>query len=227
MKKVLILAAHPDDEILGCGGFISKYRSKGVHIKVVFIAEGSSCRYSNIKSVEVEFAIRNRNLCAINALKLLKVDDVEFYNLPCGRLDQVPLIEINKIIEKVINEYRPDTVFTHSQHDVNNDHRIIFSSTIVSTRPIGPHIVDRVFSYEVASSSEWSYTQSFQPNIYEGLSENELMEKCNALSIYESEIKSYPFPRSPEGIKALAMVRGMQSGLQAAEAFFLVRNFIR
>lgn len=227
MKKVLIIAAHPDDEVLGCGGFISKYRSKGVQIKIVFIAEGTSCRFQNPQSSGVQSAIKVRNSCAINALRYLKVDDLEFYDLPCGRLDQVPLIEINKILEKVIGEYKPDTVLTHSEHDVNNDHRIVFRSTIIATRPTGAHIVDRVLSYEVPSSSEWTFTKSFNPNVFEELTENQLIEKCDSLSIYESEIKSYPFPRSYEGIKALAMVRGMQSGLCMAEAFYLVRQFTK
>ena len=97
MKKILIIAAHPDDDILGCGGLISKYQSKGVIFKILFIGEGSSCRFENPNSEEAKSETKNRNLFAINALKFLNVNDIEFSNLPCGRFDQIPIIEIKFI----------------------------------------------------------------------------------------------------------------------------------
>lgn len=227
MKRILIIAAHPDDEILGCGGLISKYQSRGVIFKIVFIGEGSTCRFADPSCEDGLMAIEQRNSSAINALGFLKIHDIEFNNLPCGRLDQTPVIVINKIIEKVINDFMPDTVLTHSPCDANNDHKIVFNSTIMATRPGAQHQVLRLMSYEVLSSSEWAYVDAFIPNYFEEISEHDLQSKWQALSLYESEVRSYPFPRSSDGIRALAMMRGMQSGSKLAEAFQLIRMFQR
>lgn len=225
MKRVLIIAAHPDDEILGCGGLISKYQPLGVNFKIVFIGEGSTCRFLDPTSEAGIAAIGQRNAAAINALNFLKIEDVNFHDLPCGRFDQVPIISINKIIEKAIFDFGPDTVFTHSPYDANSDHKIVFNSTIMATRPADKNHVRRLMSYEVLSTSEWAFINTFMPNYFEALSEIELDLKWKALALYESEIRSYPFPRSSEGIRALAMMRGMQAGFKYAEAFHLIREF--
>jgi len=225
MKRVLIIAAHPDDEILGCGGLISKYQSRGVIFKVVFIGEGSTCRFEDPTCEKGLLAIKQRNSSAIKALNVLKIKDIEFNNLPCGRLDQTPIISINKIIEKSIKSFMPDTVLTHSPSDANNDHKIVFNATIMATRPGAKNHVNTVMSYEVLSSSEWAYVETFTPSYFEELTEKDVELKYQALSHYESEIKNYPHPRSSDGVKALAMMRGMQSGFKFAEAFHLIRMF--
>ena len=122
MNKALIIAAHPDDDILGCAGLMSKYRGQ-VEFKVVFIAEGSSCRFNKeqIHEEDVLNVIKERNSFGVKALKLLGVENYNFHDLPCGRLDQVAIIDINKIIEKEIQNFKPDTIFTHSLEDTNND----------------------------------------------------------------------------------------------------------
>jgi len=225
MKRVLVIAAHPDDEILGCGGLISKCQSRGVIFKIIFIGEGSTCRFEDPACEESLMAINQRNSSAIKALNGLKIEDMEFNNLPCGRLDQTPIILINKIIEKAIKGFMPDTVLTHSPYDANNDHKIVFNATIMATRPGAQNHVNTLMSYEVLSSSEWAYVDTFTPNYFEELTEKDVELKWQALSFYESEIKSYPFPRSSDGVKALAMMRGMQSGFKFAEAFHLIRMF--
>lgn len=227
MKRALIIAAHPDDEVLGCGGLISKYRPKGVEFKVVIVGEGSSCRFNDPLSDESIATVKQRSVSAANAMAILQVQDFEFHDLPCGRLDQVPIISINKIIESAIRSFNPDTVFTHSQYDANNDHKIVFNSTIMATRPTAQSYVHRLMTYEVLSSSEWAFANSFAPNYFEEISENDLALKWQALAIYESEVKDYPFPRSKEGVRALAMARGMQAGFAYAEAFHLIREFKR
>lgn len=234
MNKVLIVAAHPDDDILGCAGLMSKYRNK-VEFKVIFIAEGSSCRYNfnQINNIKVKKVIENRNSFGIKALKLLGVEDYQFYNLPCGRLDQVPIIEINKIIEKEIESFKPDTLFTHSFEDVNNDHLIVHRATQMATRPkvynfLGQsRFPERVYTYEVLSSSEWRFTHTFSPNYFESLSIDDVKNKWLALSEYESEISDFPYPRSEDGIFSLAKYRGLQTGFDYAEAFMLIRQFIK
>lgn len=224
MKRVLIISAHPDDDIIGCGGTIAKYSNTDVVFKVIFIAEGSTCRYSDPTSSDARKELKRRNRYAVNALGVLGVNNVEFYDMPCGRLDQQPLIEINKIIEKEINKFGPDTIFTHSENDTNNDHSIVAKSTRIATRPLQNRFVNNLYSYEILSSSEWKYTKSFKPNYFEKLEEVQLKKKWNALNEYRSEIKPFPFPRSEEGIFTLAKYRGMQAGLNFAESFKLIRS---
>ena len=225
IRKLLVIAAHPDDELLGCGGSIAKYLDDGVLVKVLFLGEGSTCRYDDPSSIEAVVSIRTRNLWATEALRVIGVNDFEFNDLPCGRFDQTPIIVINKIIENVIKNFRPDTVLTHSESDSNNDHRIAHRATIMATRPCGEHVVNRLFCYEVLSSSEWSYTSAFTPNYFVQLTEEQLLAKWSALECYETEMRNYPFPRSWLGVKNLAMKRGMQAGVEFAEAFRLIREF--
>lgn len=225
MNNILIIAAHPDDDIIGCGGFLSKYRNK-YNFRVIFIAEGSSCRFSKdeVNSKLAINAIKKRNRNGENALLKLGVNDYKFYNLPCGRLDQVPLIDINKIIENEINDFKPNTIFTHSNKDANNDHLIVHKSTIIATRPGSNFFVRNIFSYEVLSSTEWKFSDVFKPNMFEKLSFKDVKNKWNALKEYKTEIKKFPYPRSYDGIKTLSNYRGMQSNTKYSEAYKIIRK---
>ncbi len=224
MKRALIIAAHPDDEVLGCGATIAKYSRIGTKFMVLFIAEGSSCRFENPSCAASAVAIVERNRMAANALAILGVKECFFNDLPCGRLDQKPIIEINKVIENAICKFNPDTVFTHSSVDANNDHRIVFRATIMATRPGACNRVERLLSYEVLSSTEWSFGEAFSPSVFEQINEQDLALKSQALSAYESEVRPFPFPRSEGGVRARAMTRGMQAGVPLAEAFSLIRE---
>lgn len=228
MKKALIIAAHPDDDILGCGGIMSRFKNT-VQFKVIFIAEGTSCRHLYNESFDEETLskIEKRNKCGIKALEKLGVQEYTFYNLTCGRLDQIPIIEINKIIEKEIQSFKPDTIFTHSLNDTNNDHVIVYKSTLIATRPTSKALVKSIFSYEVLSSSEWKYTHSFNPNYFIQISENDIQNKWDALKEYHTEIKKFPYPRSKEGVITLAKYRGLQCQSEYAESFNLIRQFIK
>ncbi len=223
MNKVLIICAHPDDDILGCGGYISKY-SKSHKFRVLFIAEGSSCRFEDNKSQKSINEIKKRNSYAINALKILGVDDVKFSNLRCGCLNKYPILEINKIIEREINDFSPNIIFTHSSDDANHDHLVVHNSTIMATRPGSKFLINKLFTYEVLSSTEWKFTKTFKPNYFESLEEKDIKNKWKALSEYKTEIKPFPYPRSYEGIKVISQYRGMQSNKKYAEAFNLVRE---
>ena len=225
MNRVLVIAAHPDDEVLGCGATISKYSRQGVQFMVLFIAEGSSCRYADPKCAESIATIAARTQQAINALTLLGVKDYQFNDLPCGRLDQAPIIEINKVIEQAIRKFDPDTILTHSALDANNDHRLVCRATIMATRPGPQNRVARLLSYEVLSSSEWAFGEAFAPTSFEQINEQDLNLKWQALAAYETEVKAYPFPRSEQGVRAQAMIRGMQAGAPLAEAFYMIREF--
>ena len=165
-------------------------------------------------------------LAANKAADAYFIKDLEFFNLPCGRLDQIPILEINKIIESKISKFKPDIIFTHDPHDVNNDHKIIYHSTMMSTRPNSGSSVPTIFTYEVPSSSECGFSQDgqFSPNYFIELSKVDLQKKFETLSYYSSEINNFPFPRSFKGIQTYARFRGMQAAVEYAEAFKLVRS---
>jgi LmbE family N-acetylglucosaminyl deacetylase len=225
VKRALIIAAHPDDEVLGCGATVAKYSRVSAEFMVLFVAEGSSCRFVDPSCSVSITSIAERNQMAVSALTKLGVNNYLFNDLPCGRLDQVPIIEINKVIERAIHKFEPDTVLTHSALDANNDHRIVFRATVMATRPASYNRVKRLLSYEVLSSSEWSFGEAFAPTVFEQIDECDLSLKCKALSSYETEVKPFPFPRSEDGVRAMAMIRGMQAGVPLAEAFSLIREF--
>lgn len=225
IKRALVVASHPDDELLGCGGVMSLLKNE-VAFKVIFIAEGSTCRYSNPESFEAKASIDQRKSFALSALDSLGIQDVVFKDLPCGRLDQIPLIEINKVIEDSIHSFYPDTVFTHSSCDSNHDHVKVHQATIIACRP-GLNSVKNLLAYEVLSSSEWGFKTAFMPSVFYPLTKFNVESKFKAMMFYESEIKASPFPRSREGIFTLAAYRGLQSGNHYAEAFELIRSIIQ
>jgi LmbE family N-acetylglucosaminyl deacetylase len=221
--KTLVVAAHPDDEVLGCGGLIAKLIKQGEQVRVIFIAEGTSCRYETLnKKVKEEIDFRNQ--CSIKALRCLGVDSQNFYNLPCGRLDKEPIIEIAKIIEKEISNYMPTTVLTHSNNDVHNDHIVTYRAVLQSTRPVR-NIVKNLLSFEILSSTEWNYLEAFNPSLFIDITST-INQKINAMHCYSSEQPKYPHPRSDKGIMSLASIRGSQSGVEYAEGFRIIRSFL-
>ena len=221
--RTLIIAAHPDDDIIGCGGYIAK-NSATQHIKVIFIAEGTSCRFKNERDTGVECEIKLRTNFAKEALRRLNVTDVEFYNLPCGRLDSISILDINKIIESEIKEFRPSKIFTHSKNDINKDHRIVYDSTMMACRPTAFDFIEEIYSFEILSSSEWNYSEPFCPNYFVELDECHVEMKWEALACYESEVASYPHPRSKIGVFNLSRQRGMQVNRQYVEAYEIIRK---
>ena len=224
VSRVLIVAAHPDDEVLGCGGFLSKFKDR-FEFSVTFIAEGVSARFAvqEINSPPVLEAIERRNSDCLQAMKLFNIDKVSFHGLTCGRLDTVPIIEINKIIEREIGKFRPDLILTHFEHDCNNDHRIVFRSVMMATRPNALNCVPIIGCFEVVSSSEWNFEAPFSPNYFESISEENLQTKIDALTIYGEELRNDSHPRSSLGLHTQAIMRGFQSGVQYAEAYKIIR----
>ena len=227
-KKVLIIACHPDDEILGCGGFLDKYKNQ-YKFKVIFLAEGSSWRYKD--KVKYEFNINrdiaSRQNSAIKALKLFSISDVSFFNHACGQLNKVPQTILNKIIEDQIQIFRPNIIFTHSNKDLNLDHQTIVKSVLVATRPTSiKNIISEIYSFEILSSTEWNFyykKKSFNPNYFIDITST-IDKKIKAAKAYKNEINAWPHPRSIKGIKNLAKYRGQSVGLKYAEAFYLLRD---
>ena len=225
-EKIMIIASHPDDDILGCGGLLAKLKAYNkIKIKVVFIAEGSSCRFStddNINLVNKEIQLRNK--FASQALLYLGVTNSSFHNLKCGSLNCYPIIEIGKIIEREISSFKPHTIFTHNEKDLNKDHKIVHQSTLQATRPGALNYVKNLFSYEITSSSEWNFNSAFNPNYFVHLTKVHLNKKVRAFSYYKTEVKKYPSARSLDSIKTLARYRGIQGGSEFAEAYKLIRS---
>lgn len=225
-NKFLVVVAHPDDDILGCGGTIKKLTKLKKKVKVIFLAEGSSCRYKDsIKyNKQVNTIIQERERWAKKALKDLGVKEAHFYNLRCGKLHKYPITEIAGIVEKEIKNFKPDMIISHSNFDVNIDHKTVYQACLQSTRPTSKAKIKALISFEILSSTEWRYNQIFEPNLFINI-EKEIKFKIRALKRYKSEIRNYPHPRSTEGIKALGSYRGIQSHNKFAEAFKIIRLF--
>lgn len=226
-NKILVLAAHPDDEVLGCGGtLIHAVRAKS-KIKIVFLGEGVSARFAYGKedSKESLLAKKIRENEAKKALKLININDYYFGDRHCTKFDKYPLSNFVKEIEKILDYYKPNIIFTHSKIDLNIDHGIVHQATMIACRPRKNLSVKKIFSFEVPCSSNWTFEEKFNPNYYIDISSS-INLKVKAFSKYKNETRPFPFPRSEKGIKTLAKFRGMQSGLKFAEAFRLERALL-
>lgn len=232
--KILIIAAHPDDEILGMGGTILKHSKNGDKIRTIYLATGiSSRRNFNQKNAskytvtkKEEKAITNQiqklRQNAINANKTLKVNSVEFYDFPDNEMDSISLLEIVKTIENEIQKFKPDKIYTTHKGDLNIDHQIAFQATLTACRP-GTSNVKEILSFEVPSSTEWSYPNSFNPNLFVDISK-ELEMKLKAMACFKSEIRKFPHPRSKKSLQSIATRWGSVSGTHSAEAFEIIRK---
>ena len=229
-NRTLVVAAHPDDEVLGCGATMARIASEGGIVQTIFLADGESSRFAltRIGSQEVIERIRERKQAADLAAAILGSLPPKYFDLPDNRLDTVPILDITKIIEKEIASFKPSCVITHFSGDLNIDHQKVHEAVLVATRPQGDSCVREVFCFELPSSTEWRPQGSglnFTPNLFinvEGF-EN---QKFDALDEYESEMRAFPHPRSKEAIQALMKWRGASSNLELAEAFVLARRIL-
>jgi LmbE family N-acetylglucosaminyl deacetylase len=218
-KNILVLAAHPDDEALGCGGTIAKYVRQGFFVHTAFLADGI-----NSRGVDQNQLVARRD-AARAALATLGVDSVSFSDFPDNQMDTVATIKIAIVIENLISKYSPDVVLTHHFGDVNVDHQKVHEATVVACRPQPGNPVKKILCYEVASSTEWQLSdksQCFSPNYFVDISDF-LEKKIKSLDEYEHEMRSWPHPRSINAVKYLAHWRGSTVGVDAAEAFMVGR----
>jgi len=225
-KKILVIAAHPDDEVLGCGGTLSKFSKLGYKINVAFFSDGVTSR--SLKFTKKKNDILQRRKSSYKAAKILGIKKIEFFNLPDNQFDTVPLLKIVQLTEKLIKKYTPSTIFTHYDNDLNIDHRIISQAVTTATRPYMNTLVKKILLFEVLSSSEWNFSsssKSFSPNFFVNIT-NELSTKIKAMRCYSQELRKWPHPRSLEGITNLAKVRGSACGLKSAESFIIIREII-
>ncbi|MBN2336452.1 PIG-L family deacetylase [Candidatus Bathyarchaeota archaeon] len=218
--KVLVVAAHPDDEVYGCGGAIRDLHEKGHDVTVVVLTEGSTSQYDDKAMVEV----KKRE--AVKVKDILGITRYVWLDYPDMRLDTIPHVELNNSLDDVVSEVEPELVFTHYWGDLNLDHQLAFKSTLVATRPLRKH-VKAVYCYEVVSSSEWNHSAPrFKPTSYYDTTRT-FEAKLDAVRAYGSEIRSYPHPRSVEAVEAMATTRGVECFTEKAEAFILVREYMR
>jgi len=222
-ETILVIAAHPDDEALGAGGALARWAAEGADIHVAFLADGVGSRQCGAPDVSELNGRRIAAGKACAALGLLHAPT--FDDLPDNRLDTVPLLDIAKSIEALINRVQPDTVLTHHAGDLNIDHRRVHQAVLTACRPQPAHPVHPLLFFEVASSTEWQTPGSgpmFAPNVFIDIT-NTLDQKRAALSAYEQEMRSWPHARSIEAVEHLARWRGATVGVAAAEAFMLGR----
>lgn len=225
MSRVLVISAHPDDEVLGMGGTIAKYTARGDEVAVLIVTDGSTSQYRDDPNLEM--IINNKKNETNDCANILGVSNVFYGGLPDMKLDNIPHIDINKVIEDVIDEFQPEFVFTHFYGDINKDHRMVYESTLVACRPTFDQYVKKIFSYSVPSSTEWNIqlTQSvFLPNWYEDISGIYAEKKYSAMQCYKTELREYPHPRSIQYLRENDLVVGHKVGVSSAESFMLLRS---
>lgn len=224
MNNVLILAAHPDDEVLGCGGTIAKLADEGATIHVAFLVDGVFSRTGDAGTQQAELAARRT--AAQKSCDILGVKSVFFGDFPDNRMDTIALLDIIKPIEELIAKHQPEVVFTHHAGDVNIDHRRMHEAVVTACRPQRGHPVKTLLCFEVPSSTEWQLPGSapvFAPNWFVDISDT-LERKLAALDAYAAELRAWPHPRSRQAVEHLARWRGATVGVDAAEALMLGRQ---
>ncbi len=224
MSKILVIAAHPDDEVLGMGGTIAKLTQAGNEVYVLIVTDGSSSQYRD--SDKLSKIIEDKKLETKACADVLGVKKVFYGELPDMKLDCTPHIAINQVIEKTIDEVQPQFVYTHFWGDVNMDHQQVYKSTLVAVRPVMGQIVKKLYCYRVPSSTEWTPNKAdtmFMPNVFVDI--NDVAEqKYKAFAKYSTELRDYPHPRSVQYLRETDKATGLKVGLYCAEEFVLLRK---
>ena len=218
---VLVIAAHPDDEALGCGGTMARHSAQGEDVHVLFLAEGVTSREG---AGEVESEARAD--AARDAAKALGAAPPRFASMPDNKLDTVPLLDVIKAVEAALADIAPDVVYTHHGGNLNVDHGIVHRAVLTACRPLPGCPVRAIYAFEVPSSTEWNDSaEVFIPNRFVDISAT-IDAKMTALECYSGEMRPFPHPRSVQAIEALARWRGAAAGLEAAEAFHVIRRVV-
>jgi LmbE family N-acetylglucosaminyl deacetylase len=227
-KTGLVVAAHPDDEVLGCGGTVAALVSRGWTMHALIMAQGATSR-GEVGESDWHDALSELRECAAKAARCLGAQQPRMLVFPDNRMDSVDLLDVVKALEVVIEEIGPDRIFTHANCDVNVDHRVVHDAVIAATRPQPAHYRGDLYFFETVSSTEWrppSSLRPFSPTAFCDISDH-LPAKMDALRAYAPEMREYPHARSLEAVANLAYVRGASVGLRAAEAFETGRQFIQ
>lgn len=222
--KILVIAAHPDDEIYGMGGTIAKLSALGHEVHVLIVTDGCTSQYRN--DSRLSEILRQKRQEAERANAIVGVTRVHFGDFPDMKLDTIPHVEVNALIERAVAEIQPDAVYTHFYGDVNVDHQMVYRSTLVAVRPVPEQCVKALYCYRVPSSTEWSPQLShtaFLPNVMVDISAY-ADKKAQALAAYQTEMRAYPHPRSAQYTAENDRACGLQWGLGTAEQFVLLRQ---
>lgn len=225
-KRILVVVAHPDDELLGQGATIHRLVREGSVCKAVILGEGITSR-SDVRDVskwEKELERHHNNM--ESARKCIGYQEIEAYDFSDNRFDSHDLLDIVKVIEKEKDLFKPDFIFTHHGGDVNIDHQITFQAVITATRPMSDEMVKGVITFETPSTTEWQSANSpfrFTPNLFVSLTEEDVLAKIKGMECYQYESRQWPHPRSSEALMTLAKCRGFQMGVDYAEAFMISR----
>ena len=228
-KKVLVVAAHPDDEVLGCGGTIARLGDSGVEVHIALLADGVGSRKLSVIDADESTHIHRRRQAARNAAQILGAKSVVFGNFPDNRMDTVALLDIVQFIEELIIQYQPDTVFTHHAGDLNVDHRLVHQAVLTACRPIPSAFVHTLLFFEVPSSTDWQVPNSeipFLPNLFVEITA-QVDRSRMALEAYSEEMRPWPHSRSYEALCHLSYWRGATVGVKAAEAFMMGRYILK
>lgn len=217
MKKVLVIAAHPDDELLGCGATVALHILAGDEVRSLILCEGETMRRQD--NGEKRKAIKE-------AAKVLGSNEPICVGFLDQHLDTLPIVDVISSIEEVVRDYQPNIVYVHYGSDLNKDHQIAFEAAMVALRPKN-EFIEAIYSFYIVGSTEWNYPRSFEPDTWVGFNEQIMNKKLKAFSCYNTELCDYPNPRSMIALENLAKTTGNQCCMEYAEAFMTVRRTLR
>jgi LmbE family N-acetylglucosaminyl deacetylase len=220
-ERVLVVAAHPDDEALGCGGTMARHALAGDSVDVVFMADGVFSRTTA--------GLDARRDSALKACGILGASAPTFFEFPDQKLETVGFLEIVQAIEPIIARLQPTVIYTHHGGDLNLDHRIVHQAVMTAMRPMPASTYRAIYAFEVASSTEWASSaigEAFRPDHFVDINAT-IDRKFEALQAYAQEMRDFPHARSYEALQALAVVRGAGVGIPSAEAFVTLRSIVR
>jgi LmbE family N-acetylglucosaminyl deacetylase len=225
--KVLVVVAHPDDEVIGVGGTLAKHARQGDHVEVLILGDGKTSRQATYSAPSQE-VIEDSRCETVESAHVLGLRHVHREELPDNRFDTLPLLDVVKLIERYLVTMQPSIVYTHFSGDLNIDHQVTARAVITATRLLPNCGIEVVLAFETLSATEWNFEprMAFTPNYFVDIGAV-LSVKMSAMAKYMSELRVFPHPRSLEAIRLNALLWGAKSGLEAAEAFFHVRTVIR
>ena len=225
--RLLVVAAHPDDEVLGCGGTIAKAVAQGAQVAVIFLGEGISARFpvGQYDSQDFKEQTAQRQKESEAAIKVLGIHKVQYGTRLCTQFDTYPLLSIVKEIEEFMEGFNPTVLLTHNSSEVNIDHRLVHEAVEIACRPTREWIPKEIYTFEVICSASFKFVSQFKPNVFVDISDT-WDKKIEAWHCYQGESRPFPFPRSDKGLEVLSQSRGMSVGVEKVEAFCLMRMVV-